>query len=582
MASFRKILLAALAAALPLATSAQNTRQLHIVNTGDLHGSWFDQPYVEGAKTKTSLMSVKVYVDSLRQAVGADNVLLLDAGDNLQGDNAAYYFNRIADPEEPHLFPRIMKYMGYDAVALGNHDIEAGHGVYDRVLKEMTACDIPWLGGNVMDISDGSTYFPMFKSFYKAGVKVTVLGFENANMEAWLPEELYSGMSFLSLVPYVQAFVDYVVSIEKPQVVVVVAHTGTGDGDGSQLESQGLDLFNSLRGVDVLIGGHDHRAYAATKQGFAYMDCGSRAGNVGHAVVELHTKGRKVIAKDVSAEICRIDKSKVDWVMEDVFKKDFEAVKAFTNQEVGTLAVPLASKDAYSGMSDYVNLVHTVQLNATGARVSFAAPLSFNGRVKPGTVVFNDMFTIYPYENQLYVMNLKGSEIKNYLELSYDRWIQTSADHVLLIQNESDPRTGSARWSFVNRSYNFDSAAGLVYTVDVTKPFGSRVVIKSFADGSAFDETAMYPVAMTSYRASGGGGLIHEGAGLPSDVASERVVAKLSEIRDLVYAFIGANNVVDRSVLADEKVIGSWKFIPEDVVSPLMKKDISLLFGSGQ
>ena len=99
----------------------------------------------------------------------------------------------------------------------------------------------------------------------------------------------------------------------------------------------------------------------------------------------------------------------------------------------------------------------------------------------------------------------------------------------------------------------------------------------TFADGSAFDETAMYPVAMTSYRASGGGGLIHEGAGLPSDVASERVVAKLSEIRDLVYAFIGANNVVDRSVLADEKVIGSWKFIPEDVVSPLMKKDISLL-----
>lgn len=578
MAQICKNLITALLAVISLSAAAQNTRQLHIVSTGDVHGSWFDQPYVDGGKTKTSLMSVKVYVDSLRQAVGADNVLLLDAGDSLQGDNAAYYFNRVADPEKPHLFPRIMKYMGYDAVAVGNHDIETGHKVYDRILKEMTDNDIPWLGGNVMDISDGSTYFPMYRSFYKAGVKVTVLGFENANMEAWLPEELYSGMSFLSLVPYVQAFVDYVVSIEKPQVVVVVAHTGTGEGDGGQLESQGLDLFNSLKGVDVLIGGHDHRPYVTTKQGLAYVNSGSRVGNVGHAVVELHTQGRKVIAKDVSAEICRIDKSKVDWVMEDMFKEDFEAVKAFTNQEVGTLSVPLASREAYAGMSDYVNLIHTVQLNATGARVSFAAPLSFNGKVKSGTVVFNDMFTIYPYENQLYVMNLKGSEIKNYLELSYDKWIQTSADHVLLIQSEADPRTGTDKWSFVNRSYNFDSAAGLVYTVDVTKPFGSRVVIKSFADGSAFDESEMYPVAMTSYRASGGGGLVYEGAGLAAEVASERICARHPEIRDLVYAFIAANKVVDRSVLSDEKVIGSWKFIPEDVVEPLMKKDISLLF----
>lgn len=579
MALVRKFLIISLAAVLSLPAFAQNTRQLHIVSTGDIHGSWFDQPYVEGAKTKTSLMSVKVYVDSLRQAVGSENVLLLDAGDNLQGDNAAYYFNRIADPEKPHLFPRMMNYMGYDAVALGNHDIETGHAVYDRILKEMTAYNIPWMGGNVMDIKDGSTYFPMYKSFIKAGVKVTVLGFENANMEEWLPEELYEGMTFLSLVPYVQAFVDYVVSIEKPQVVVVVAHTGTGDGDGEQLESQGLDLFKSLKGVDLLIGAHDHRPYVAEKQGFAYMNSGARAGNVGHAVIDLHTQGRKVIAKDITAEICRIDKSKVDWVMEDMFKEDFEAVKAFTNQEVGTLAVPLASKDSYAGMSDYVNLVHTVQLNATNAKVSFAAPLSFNGRVEPGKVVFNDMFTIYPYENQLYVMNLTGAEIKNYLELSYDKWIQNSTDHVLLIQNEPDPRTGADKWSFVNRSYNFDSAAGLVYTVDVTKPYGSRVAIKSFADGSPFNESEMYPVAMTSYRASGGGGLIYEGAGLPAEVAAERIDAKLTEIRDLVYAFIAANNVVDKSVLADEKVIGSWKFIPDDVVAPLMKKDISLLFG---
>ena len=76
------------------AACSSGERTLHIVTTGDVHGNWFDEPYVEGGATKTSLMSVSAWVDSLRQAAGADNVLLLDAGDCLQGDNATYYHHR--------------------------------------------------------------------------------------------------------------------------------------------------------------------------------------------------------------------------------------------------------------------------------------------------------------------------------------------------------------------------------------------------------------------------------------------------------------------------------------------------------
>ena len=81
------------AVALLTAACAPKERTLHIVTTGDVHGSWFDEPYVEGQARKTSLMSVKAWVDSLRNAVGQKNVLLLDAGDCLQGDNAPYYYN---------------------------------------------------------------------------------------------------------------------------------------------------------------------------------------------------------------------------------------------------------------------------------------------------------------------------------------------------------------------------------------------------------------------------------------------------------------------------------------------------------
>ena len=575
---FATIIAAAAGVFLLQTASAQNHTQLHVVTTGDVHGSWFDQPYIEGGKTKTSLMSVKVYVDSLRQAVGRDNVLLLDAGDNLQGDNAAYYFNNIADQSKPHPYPRIAKYMGYDAVTIGNHDLETGHDVYDKVFAELTDAGIPWLGGNVIKKNDGGTYFPLYKIFDRAGVKVAVFGFENPNMEAWLPEELWSGMSFLSLVPYVQSFVDYVVKKEKPQVVIAVVHAGTGNGDGTQLENQALDLFNSLKGVDLLVGAHDHRPYVAEKQGFAYINGGARAGSVGHAVIDVHTQGRRVLAKDVHAELHRIDKNKVDYVMQSAFKDEFEQVKNFTNQEVGEIVPELRSRDAYAGPADYVSLIHTVQLSVPEAKISFAAPLSFNGVVKPGTVIFNDMFTIYPYENQLYVVNLKGSEIKGIMECSYANWIRTPGEHVLLIAPRSDARTGSEGWSFVNRSYNFDSTGGLVYTVDVTKPAGERIEIKSFADGSAFDMNAMYPVAMTSYRASGGGELLLGGAGLDNAKIESRIVAKYPAIRDMIYQFIKEHKIIDKPLIADESVIGSWKFVPEEVAGPLLEKDMELLF----
>ena len=134
----RNHLIPAMAAALLLALSCSSEKTLHIVTTGDVHGSWFDEPYVEGGATKTSLMSVSAWVDSLRDAVGRKNVLLFDAGDCLQGDNAAYYYNYV-DTTEAHLFPELVSYMGYDAVTVGNHDIETGHPVYDRIAADLAA-----------------------------------------------------------------------------------------------------------------------------------------------------------------------------------------------------------------------------------------------------------------------------------------------------------------------------------------------------------------------------------------------------------------------------------------------------------
>lgn len=554
-----------------VAAGILHAQDLHIVTTGDVHGCYFNRAYV-GEKTNTSLMSVKHYVDSLRDAAGEQNVILLDAGDCLQGDNASYFYNYVV-PERPHIFPRLAAYMGYDACTVGNHDIEAGHPVYDRVYKELKDAGIPWLAGNAIK-DDGTTYFPEYTVIEKGGRKILVAGYNNANIDGWLSPELWEGMKHISLVPYVRKRVKALKRQIKPDAVVVVVHSGTGDGNFSSIESQGLDIFRYLCGADVLVTAHDHRpAVVVTKQR-CLVNGGARCGAVGHAV--LGFKNGRVVSRN--AEVVRLNKYAVDEQMVKAFDSEYQEVKAFTMRPVGKLAMPLRSRDAYVGMSDYLGLLHTVQLTASGADVSIAAPLTFNGYVAPGAVIFNDMFTIYPFENQMFVLKLTGREIKDLLEYSYDKWITTPGEHVLQIANAPDPRTGASRWSFVNRSYNFDSAAGINYTVDVTKEAGARVNISSFANGSPFDLDAEYTVAMTSYRANGGGDLLVKGARIPKSELSSRVVARYPEIREFVYRFIQAHEVVDHALVDDRSILGEWKFVPESVAQPLLQSDLNLVF----
>ena len=547
-----------------------------LLTTNDVHGRYFDSLYVAD-ETVNALTNIAWYADSIRTADGPDNVILLDAGDCLQGDNAAYYFNYI-DTASTHLYARMTEYIGYDAVVVGNHDIETGHKVYDRMVRTMK---VPFLAANAIRTDDGKPYFQEYVTLKRHGLNITVIGFTNPNIKSWLSPGLWEGMTFESLIPMAQETVDRVVAKEKSDVVIVAVHAGTGAGDGAVLESQGLDLFQSLRGVDFVVTAHDHRPVTYQNDSICLINAGSHCRNLGVGTVTLKVENGEVVSRSLKAELLPVDKNNVDVKMHEVFREDFEAVKAFTLKEVGQLRTDLRTRDAYSGMSDYLNLIHTLSLGCTPAQISFAAPLTFNGFIESGTLVYNDLFTIYPYENQLFVVRMSGKEIKDYLEYSYNAWINTvssSDDRLLKITDRPDPRTGQKSWSFINRSYNFDSAGGLVYTVDVTQPYGQRVTVESLADGSAFEESSEYNVAMTSYRASGGGSIMREGAGIDTDNIASRVVAYHPEIREILYDYLMNNGEISPEKIGDPAVIGHWKFIPESLAEKALQRDMDLLF----
>ena len=172
----KKALLTAALAILALSCCTRipkdGVHSLTLLTTHDVHGTWFDSTYVDG-NTRRSLIAVNTIIDSVRAADGKDNVVLIDAGDCLQGDNAPYYFNYV-DTLSPHLFPRLASYMGYDAIVVGNHDIETGHRVYDRVAEELKGKGIPFLAGNAIRTSDGKPYFPLYTIVKRAGLKVAM------------------------------------------------------------------------------------------------------------------------------------------------------------------------------------------------------------------------------------------------------------------------------------------------------------------------------------------------------------------------------------------------------------------------
>ena len=549
---------------------------LHIYTTNDVHGRYFDSLYVGGG-TRTSMMAVSAVIKEARTPYGAENVILIDAGDGFQGDNAAYYSNYV-DTVSRHIFARITEYMGYDALVVGNHDIETGHGVYDRLRRDLK---MPYLAANAICDDNGKSYFDGYTVIRRHGLKILVAGFTNANIKGWLSPELWKGMNFRSLIPFVQEELDRIRTKTKPDLVIVATHTGTGPGDGSQIESQGRDLLYSIKGVDFLICSHDHRAYVEENDGCHLINAGSHCRNIGHGIAGIKVEKGRVVSKSLSAELIEVDRNAVDEDMREEFAGFYSKVRELTVREVGELAMPLVTRDAYTGMSDYVNLIHTVCLGCTPACISIAAPLTFNGTVPAGKILFNDLFTIYPFENQLFIVKMTGRELKGHLECSYDRWINAPAEggHLLKIVQEPDRRTGALRWTFDGMPYNFDSAAGVNYTVDVTKEYGNRIDITSLTDGTPFDPDATYNVAMTSYRASGGGGLLQEGAGIDTDRIDERVVARYPEIRELVLDFIEKYQIVTPELAGDRSLLGEWRFVPEDLANPMLEKDMKLLFG---
>lgn len=553
------------------------TVTLRIIETSDVHGSFFPYDFINRKPKKGSLARVSTYVDSLR-AIYGKNLLLFDNGDILQGQPTCYYCNFVK-PEIENVAAKVINYMRYDAETLGNHDVETGHAVYDKWISEVKC---PMLGANVINTATGKPYVAPYALFDRDGVRIAVIGLLTPAIPNWLQESLWSGMRFEEMTQCARYWVDYVKKNEQADIIIGLFHSGKEGGitTDEYMEDASLKVAKEVPGFDLILYGHDHTQHQdiiTNDKGdlVVCLDPSANAYMVSDAEIKVTLKAGKVRGKQVTGKVVNISELPVDERFMKHFQADIDSVNAFVNRKIGEFKNTIYTRDSYFGSSAFSDFIQNLQLQITGADISFNAPLTFDTKISAGDVTVADMFNLYKYENQIYVMNLTGEEIRKHLEMSYDLWVNTMTspdDHIMLLNDEA--KNDQQRFGFKNLAFNFDSAAGIDYEVDVTKPDGQKVRILRMSNGQPFDEHKTYKVALNSYRGNGGGELLTKGAGIPHEELDKRIIYR-SE-KDQRYYLM---KEIEKGGVMDPKPNNNWRFVPAEWTEPAIARDRKLLFG---
>lgn len=367
---------------------------------------------------------------------------------------------------------------------------------------------------------------------------------------------------------------------EQPDILIGLFHAGkSGNILGSVVENPSMEIAKEIPGFDVILMGHDHTrecVKVVNKKGDSVLviDPANNANVVSNVTLKLTLKDGKVVSKSVDGMLEDMEKYPISEEFMRRFKPQYKAVQDFVSLKIGTISRTITAKDAYFGSSPFIDLIHKLQMDISGADISFCAPLSFKAEISQGDILVSDMFNLYKYENMLYVMEMTGQEIKDFLEMSYAMWtnqMKNADDHLLLFQQ---PIKDGRRANFQHFSFNFDSAAGIDYTVDVTKPQGQKINIVKLSNGNPFDLNKSYKVALNSYRGNGGGDLLTKGAGIPKEDLTKRII--FATDKDLRYYLI---QYIQGHKDLYPHALHQWKFIPEEWTVPAAERDYKLLFG---
>lgn len=236
------------AAVLTVFASCCRQPRLVILHTNDTHSHM--EPVRSGEDAgKGGVIERAAFIDSVRNAVGEDRVLLLHAGDFSQGTS---YFSELGG----RLEPRIINDMRYDCVTLGNHEFD--NGIEDLTERLSMLENTKVVSANI-DVSqfELSEYVHPYAIIEKAGLKIGIIGLET-NLLSNVSAVISSRIPQLDNVEVVNKWATYLHDTEKCDMIILLSHIGYEEDQ---------ELVPQTRHIDLVIGGHSHTFV----DGFVYV-----------------------------------------------------------------------------------------------------------------------------------------------------------------------------------------------------------------------------------------------------------------------------------------------------------------------
>lgn len=238
----RIILSVAMAAAFMLPVPAQ---KLVVLHTNDTHSQI--EPVRTGRNAGSGGVERRLnFIDSVRALYGAKKVLLLDAGDYNQGTP---YFNIGKGDLERDL----VNLMGYDAVAVGNHEFDNGQAEFAR---RLSGAHYPTLCCNYdFSATPLAEYVQPCTIVKRGGYRIGIIG-ATVRLRNVVAAQNLEGMKQLNTIEEVNRWAEYLKREKRCDLVILLSHLGF-DGGNEDNPSDQIVAANS-RNIDFIIGGHSH------------------------------------------------------------------------------------------------------------------------------------------------------------------------------------------------------------------------------------------------------------------------------------------------------------------------------------
>ena len=378
------------------------TGKLVIIHTNDTHGG---DVAVEGKSIGTAGIAqlVKDY-----ESAGAD-VLLFSAGDAIQGDPLVNLSNGLTAIE-------FMNLAGYDLMVLGNHEYDFG---YDNLLKLKDVADFPLLSTNTLDKVSGKPVFEKSIVFDTDIGKVGVFGLTTPEaMTKTNPKDVAS-LIFLTGREMYDAAQKQVDQLEKEgaEYIICLAHLGT---DEASKPNRSIDVIYNVEGIDILIDAHSHSVIEGHMEGNTIVSsAGTKLSHAGVIVID----GEAIEASLISAEEYNsIDTNINDIIGNAASEIDLQLSSVFARTEVlldGNREPGVRTQE--TNLGDFAaDAILWAAEQATGVKVDGAITNGggIRASIDKGNVTMKDMKTVFPYDNTISILQVKGGQLLEILEAS--------------------------------------------------------------------------------------------------------------------------------------------------------------------